>query len=234
MWQQARQALNQSTTRFLTGLATLLPGLVAVIVAVLVSIFLAWIVAFLVRRVLSGMQFDERVARSSFSSLGEWSPRNSPTLLLSRGLAYLVVFLGLMIGIAAFDAQLTSLFVRSVFAYIPNVLGAVLVLVVGNIAARFFSRSILVQAVNMNFRYALLLSAGVRWLVIVLAVAMALEHLRIASGIVKLAFGILFGGIVFALALAVGLGSRDLVLKSLERDTPKTPAESIEEPFRHV
>ena len=66
------------------------------------------------------------------------------------------------------------------------------------------------------------------------AVAMALEHLRIAPGIVELAFGILFGGIVFALALAVGLGSKDLVTKSLERDAHKVPSESIEEPFRHV
>jgi hypothetical protein len=74
----------------------------------------------------------------------------------------------------------------------------------------------------------------VKWLVIVLTVAMALEHLRIAPGIVKLAFGILFGGIVFAMALAVGLGSKDLVVKSLERDTTKPPTESLEEPFRHV
>jgi hypothetical protein len=70
--------------------------------------------------------------------------------------------------------------------------------------------------------------------VIVLAVAMALEHLRIAPGIVELAFGILFGGIVLALALAVGLGSKQLVVKSLERDAATPPGESIEEPFRHV
>ena len=61
---------------------------------------------------------------------------------------------------------------------------------------------------NLNLEYARLLSAGVKVLVNVLAVAMALEHLRIAVGIVELAFGILFGGIVLALALAVGLGSR--------------------------
>jgi hypothetical protein len=234
MWEQTRQALDQSTTRFLTGLATLLPGIVALFVALLVSIVLAWILAAIVRRVLAGMKFDERMARGSFSSLQEWSPNNSPTLLVSQGLAYLVVFTGLLIGIAAFNAELTSLFVRSVFAYIPNVFGALLVLAVGNIAARFVARSVLVQAVNMNFQYALLLSTGVKWLVIVLAVAMALEHLRIAPGIVKLAFGILFGGIVFAMALSVGLGSKELVVKSFERDPKQTPAETMEEPFRHV
>jgi hypothetical protein len=63
---------------------------------------------------------------------------------------------------------------------------------------------------------------------------MALEHLKIAVGIVDLAFGILFGGIVLALALAVGLGSKDLVTKTLERDTRKPPPDTVEEPFRHL
>jgi hypothetical protein len=67
-----------------------------------------------------------------------------------------------------------------------------------------------------------------------LAVAMALEHLRIGSGIVELAFGILFGGIVLALALAVAFNSKELVAKSLERDAAKTPAETIEDPLRHL
>jgi hypothetical protein len=86
----------------------------------------------------------------------------------------------------------------------------------------------------MNLQYARLLSVGVKWLVAVFAVAMALEHLRIAPGIVELAFGILFGGIVFALALAVGLGSKELVTKSLERDARKPSSEAIEDPLRHL
>jgi Conserved TM helix len=234
MWDQVKQALYQSTTRFLTGLASLLPGMVAVIVALLISIVLAWVLAIVVRRLLSGMQFDERLVRWGFSSLGEWSPTKSPTLLVSRTVACFVIITGLLIGIAAFNADSTSLFVRSVFAYIPNILGATLVLLVGSIVARFLARTVLIGAVNVNLQYARLLSAGVKWLVIVLAVAMALEHLRIAPGIVELAFGILFGGIVFALALAVGLGSKELVTKSLERDAKKASGENIEEPFRHA
>jgi len=179
------------------------------------------------------MRFDERLVGWGFSSLGEWSP-TSPTLLVSRTAGGLVILAGLLIGIAAFDAESTSLFVRSVFAYIPNILGATLVLLVGSIVARFLARTVLIGAVNMNLQYARLLSAGVKWLVVVLAVAMALEHLRIAPGIVQLAFGILFGGIVFALALAVGLGSKELVTKSLERDAKKGSGENVEEPFRHV
>jgi len=102
------------------------------------------------------------------------------------------------------------------------------------LVARYVSRSVLIGAVNLNLGYARLFSVGTRWLVMVLAIAMALVHLRIAVGIVELAFGILFGGIVFAFALAVGLGSKELVTKSLERDAKKTPADTVEEPLRHL
>jgi hypothetical protein len=212
----------------------LLPGIAALIVALLASILLAWILATIVRRLLTSMHFDQRLARWGFPSLAEWSPLQSPTLLVAQGIATLVVVAGILIGVAAVAPEWTSLLVQSVFAYVPNVVGAVLVLVFGSIVARFLSRSVLIGAVNLNLRYARLLSVGVRWLVVVLAVAMALEHLRIAPGIVDLAFGILFGGIVFAMALAVGLGSKDLVTKSLERDAQKASDEHVQEPFRHV
>jgi hypothetical protein len=234
MWGQIKQALAQSTVQFLTRLATLLPGVVALILALLVSITLGCILAAIVRRLLAAIQFDQLLSRWGFPSLAELSPANSPALLVSRATAALVIVAGFLIGVAAFDAEWTSLFVRSVFGYIPNVLGAALVLLVGSIVARFLGRSVLIGAVNLNLQYARFLSVGVKWLVVVLAVAMALEHLRIAPGIVKLAFGILFGGIVFALALAVGLGSKDLVTKSLERDAQRVSNENIEEPFRHV
>jgi|SRR5579863_1558370 hypothetical protein len=234
MWDQVKQALNQSTTKFLTELAHLLPGMVALIVALLISFVLAWILAIVVRRMLAGIHFDERLNRWGFASLGEWSPMNSPTRLVSRTTACLVILAGFLIGIAAFDAESTSLLVRNVFDYIPNIVGAILVLAVGSIVASFLARSVLIGAVNLNLQYGRLLSLGVKWLVTVLAVAMALEHLKIAPGIVDLAFGILFGGIVLTLVLAVGLNSKELVTKSFERDGKEAPSENIEEPFRHV
>jgi hypothetical protein len=234
MWDQVKQALNQSTTKFLTSLAHLLPGIVALVVALLISIVLAWFLAIVVRRLLTSLHFDEWLNRWGFSSVGEWSPMNSPTRLVSRTVVCVVILSGFLIGIAAFDAESTSLLVRSVFAYIPNIVGAILVLLVGSVIASFLARSVLIGAVNLNLQYARLLSMGVKWLVVVLSVAMALDHLKIAPGIVDLAFGILFGGIVLTLVLAVALNSRELVSKSLERDGKEASGENIEEPFRHV
>jgi hypothetical protein len=234
MWVQIQQALNESMVRVITKIANFLPGIVALVVALAIAIVFAWTVANLLRRSLRSFQFDDRLATWGLSSLAEWSPSNSPTLLVIRVISWVIILIGFLVGLSAFDATLTSQFVERFFSYLPNAAAAIILLFVGNIFARFLSRSVLIGAVNMNLQYARLLSMGVKWLVLVLTVAMALEHLAIGGTIVFLAFAILFGGIVLALSLAVGLGSKDLVSRSLEREANRMPAEEVEDPFRHL
>jgi len=234
MWDQIGQAFSYSMTRMLGQLASLLPGIVALMAALLISTLVAWVFAATLRRSLTSIDFNRRVAQWGFSTLAQWSPSKSPTLLVTRAIAWTVILVGFLIGISAFDITLTSRLVIRLFAYLPNVIAAALVLVVGSIIARFLARSVLIGAVNINLQYARLLSVGVKWLVTVLAVAMALEHLAIGGGIIRLAFGILFGGIVLALALAVGLGSKDLVSRSLDREAGKIPSQNVQEPVGHL
>ena len=66
-----------------------------------------------------------------------------------------------------FDFEWSYLFVQSIVAYIPNVLAALLVLLVGNVIARFIARSVRIGAVNLNVQYARFWRVGVKWIVIV-------------------------------------------------------------------
>jgi hypothetical protein len=127
-----------------------------------------------------------------------------------------------------------EMFVLRLFGYLPDVIAAILILIVGLLVARFVSRGVLISAVNMQIHSARLLSLGVKWLVVVLAGAMALEHLGIGGQIVRLSFGILFGGIVLALALAFGLGSKDMVGRSLERQATKSQEEEALHDLHHL
>jgi hypothetical protein len=234
MWDEVGEALSQSMTKMLTQLASLLPGIIALLTALLVSAVIAWAVAAILRRSLNGFEFDRRVAQWGFPALEEWSPSSSPTRLATRAVSCTIILIGFLIGISAFDGALPSQFVTRLLAYLPDVVAAIVVLIAGSILARFLARSVLIGAVNMNLQYARLLSVGVKWLVTVLAVTIAIEHLGIGGGIIRLAFGILFGGIVLALALAVGLGSKELVSRSLERETSKTSNQSMKEPVGHL
>ncbi len=234
MWDQVGQTLHESTLRVVSRIAGLLPGALALVVAMLVSALIAWIVAIVLRRFLTRLDFDDHMERWGFKGFAEWSPRASPALLVTRAVSWSIVLVGFTLGLAAFDAALSSRLAFSLFSYLPNVLTAILLVIVGGIVARYLARNVLIEGVNMHLQYARFLSIGVKWMVMVFVVAMALEHLRIGSGIVRLAFGILFGGIVFALALAVGLGSKELVSRSLERESDRAAAANAEEPFRHI
>jgi hypothetical protein len=233
MWDQVRQTLYQSTAGVLSRLASLLPGLLALLIAVLFSIVLAWLIAMILRRVFRAIRFDDRLEGWGFKGLAEYSPQQSPALLVTRIVAWSVVLAGLVLGLGVIEATLTSQLTLRLFEYLPDLAAAILVLIVGTVAARYLARTVLIESVNMNLHYARLLSLGVKWLVMVCTIAMALDHLQIGSGIVHLAFGILFGGIVLALALSVGLGSKELVSRSLERESSRLPADA-EEPIRHI
>jgi hypothetical protein len=234
MWDQVGQTLNESTVRILSRLAGLLPGMLALIIAVLFSAFLAWLITSLLRRFLLSIHFDEQLERWGFSNVAEWSPQQSPSRLVTTVVSWSIILLGFVLGLSAFDATVTSELTLQLFSYLPNVLGAILLLLVGSMVARYLGRNVLIEAVNMNLQYARLLGLGVKWMVMVLTIAMTLEHLHIGSGIVQLAFGILFGGIVLALSLAVGLGSKELVSRSLERESGRAAAAETEQPFRHL
>jgi hypothetical protein len=108
--------------------------------------------------------------------------------------------------------------------------GAILLLIAGTLIARFLARSVLIGAVNAQLQYARFLSLGVKWLVLVLTAAMVLDHLEIGGVVVELAFGILFGGIVLTLSLAIGLGSRDLVSRSLESRVERSSDRNTDAP----
>jgi hypothetical protein len=233
MWTQVSQSLHESMARVISRIATLLPGMLAFIVAVLFFAAIAWLLAWLVRVLLSAIRIDERLARGT-NAIAEWSPTYTPTILITRVVFWGIVLVGFGIGLEALGASSDNLLSARLLGYIPNVVGAIVLLLLGNVIARFLSRGVLIGAVNMNLHYARLLSLGIKWLVLVFTAAMVLDHLSIGTAIVDLAFGILFGGIVLALALAVGLGSRDLVSRSLEREAARPAPETMpEEQFRH-
>ena len=224
MWQQVELALSQSAHRALVTLANFLPGVVALLLAILLLTAIGAGIAALLRRLLISARFDERLARNPAIPLSEWTSSHSPTSLVARAAFWACVVLGFLIGITAFDAAYAgnSQMATLLFPYLTHSVGAILLLIVGNIVARFLARSVLIGAVNARLQYARFLSLGIKWLVLVLTAAMVLDHLQIGGTIVALAFGILFGGIVHTLSLAIGLGSSGIVSRSLEKNTLDT------------
>ena len=233
MWDQIKDALYQATHRVLVGVANFLPALLALVLAVLLSSLVGWLLGALVGVILRALDCDKRLQKWGFVVLAEWSPKSSPTLLLRKTVTWTVVVLGWLVGLTAFGAGVTPQLIVNVVESLPNLGTAIVLVLLGVLLARFLSRAVLISAVNMQIHSARLLSLAVKWLVLVFAAAMALDHLRVGGEIVRLGFAILFGGIVLAVALAIGLGSKEIVSRSWERQSHGKD-EPSEDAFKHL
>lgn len=216
MVEQFDRALRLASTRIVESVANFLPGAIVFLVLLVGALVVALVLRYTLRRALNGLDFDRRAELLGIS-LAAWTPSRSATTLVASVVYWIVLALGLLLGLTALDAALPSQFAVSVLEYVPHLVAALAILVVGGIVARFLARAILIGAVNMGVQSARLLSLTVKWLVLIVAAAMALDHIGIGRTVLLLAFGILFGGVVLAIALAVGLGARDVVSRALER-----------------
>jgi len=87
----------------------------------------------------------------------------------------------------------------------------------GLLAASFFSRAALLAAVNANFRSSRLLSISIRIIISIFALSMVFEVLGVAEETMLIAFGTAFGAVMLGLAIAFGIGGKDVAREFLEK-----------------
>src|SRR6266542_1783179 len=230
MWQRFQRIVDQAMTRITDNIANFLPGAVVLLVLLAGALLLAVITRYILLRALQGLDFDRRANQFGLSIHMDWSLTTSPSLLIARAVQWTILILGLLVGLTALDAAMPSQFAMSVFHFLPHVIAAFFILILGGLVARYLARAVLISVVNMQIQYARLLSLAVKWMLLIIAAAMALDHIGIGRTILLLAFGILFGGIVLTMALAIGLGAKDVVARALERQThaPERPEDKLD------
>ena len=220
MWQETRRIFVESAADVLHAAARLLPSVFAMLLFFGLAAGLAVLTRLVVRRGLERLALDRRLREWGVSAPSA-DAGASPTRLVARVAFWTVLLVGALLGLSVLRAPTASALSLELLAYAPRLLVSLVILAVGVGVSRVVERNVLIGAVNMGMQSARLLALGSRWLVVVLAAAIALEHADLGAAVVTVAFGILFGGIVLALAIAVGLGSKDLVARSLQRRFPE-------------
>jgi hypothetical protein len=215
---------------FLTGVQAFLPQLLAMLSLVIAGLLIAWVLATMLRYVLRWVRFnalaDQVGATAMLRKVGL-----PPAADLLASLVFWVVWAAFMLsGLAALGfTGMESLTVDFV-AFLPRLAVGILILVLGLLAANFAWRATLLAAVNANLPSARLLSSGVRWLVIVLAVAMALEQIGVAKTIMLTAFAIAFGAVMLGVGIAIGIGGGPIARRIIERQFPEAREEDRPRP----
>jgi hypothetical protein len=144
--------------------------------------------------------------------------------VLAGSVVFWLVFLGFLLsGIDVLGLTALQGLVSGFGEFIPRLLVALAILAVGFVVANFAWRAALLAAVNARMSSPRLLSNAVRFLIMILAVAMALEQIAVAQTVVLTAFAIAFGAVMIGMAIAFGIGGGSIARRFLEQQFPERP-----------
>ncbi len=202
-------AISGPATLMLTTIVNVIPGILGAALVLALSFFIGRLVSNLVAELLEGIGLNNLPEKLGFS----WS--GSRTLSAYAG--YL-----LLVGIMLFATVSASELLGSAFltgilttfiGFLGQLLLAMIIFTIGLYLANL-ARNVILTAGGRQANF----TAGMaRVAILVLSGAMALRQLGVADDIVNMAFGIMLGALAVAAALAVGLGSREIAAREVER-----------------
>ena len=231
-WEKALLGPLETLSR---NVLAVLPNVLAMSIILLVGLLAAWSIGHVVERLLRVIGLDLLSNRLGVNAaLTRGGVKTDPSHLVGRAAYWLVVVFTAMAALGALNLQPINQFAQSFLAYIPHLVTAALILVAGYLLSNFVSQAVLIAAVNAGLPPARLVATCSRWGVQLVAVAMALEELGIARNIVAEGFGIMLGGVVLAVAIAFGLGAKDLAKEFLEQRLGNKPRDHTPDDLRHL
>jgi len=207
------QALHEMGRDF----AHFLPRVIVMLILALVGWVIAYVVKVVLRSFLRLVKFDKLSENAGASQLLSKAALPSATEMLSR-FVFWVAWLGfILLGVSVLGILGLQEQIARVFLFLPRLFVALLILFFGLLAASFFSRAALLAAVNANMPSPRVLSLAVRTIIIVFVFSVVFEELGLAETTMLVAFGLAFGALMLGLAIAFGIGGRDLAQRFLEK-----------------
>jgi len=206
------QAVTAPTSYMLNTMLATVPNLLAAALILLVAYVTGRLVATLIGNLLTSAGFNAvlgRLGLAAQTSAGQRSP--------SETVGYLAFVAIMLVAVTEAARQLgfstLADLINRFMLFAGDVLLGLVILAIG----LYFAGVAHAAVRTSNAAQAGSLALAARISIIALAAAMALRQMGLANDIINLAFGLLLGGIVLALALAVGLGSREVAGREVEQ-----------------
>ncbi|MFN3479449.1 MAG: mechanosensitive ion channel family protein [Thermodesulfovibrionales bacterium] len=210
--------ISEPLEGFLERFIQFLPNLISAMLLLLIGLFAGWLTKKTFCRLLRVLKVDEFSVRHGINNiLLKGGVKESLSSIVGRLAGWLVFFIFLIISLSSLNVPAIERLLERFFLYLPNLFVAIIILLIGYLLSNFFGRAALIASVNAGLKASGLIGRFVKLTIFLLAATMALEQLGIGRETIIIAFAIVFGGIVLALAIAFGLGGRDLAKDYLEK-----------------
>lgn len=213
-----QKVIIEPLDRFFERVLQFLPDILTSILIFISGIVLGLIFKFIFLRFFRAIKLDKFSERSGVVEMIKKGGIKEPlSLILSRFIGWLTMIGFLFLSLRSLNVSVIERILERFILYLPNVFVAAVILFLGYFLSNFLGRAALIASVNAGIKLSGLIGRFVKLTIFLLAVTMALEQLGIGRETIVIAFAIIFGGIVLALAIAFGLGGRDIAKEYLEK-----------------
>jgi len=194
--------------------ATFLPTLIGIIVILIVGWIIAAALKSIVVKLLKAIQFDTASEKSGLADvLRKGGIKNTLAELIGGLIYWVVMLLVFMAAMNALGMTVVAGLLDKVILYIPNVIAAIFIISLGIFFASVIGSIVMTACVNAGMKQAKLMSQVTQTVIVIFAVIMTLEQLNIATAILNTTITVILAATGLAIALAVGLGSKDIAGK---------------------
>lgn len=194
------------------------PTLVSALFILILGLIFSKLVSQVIGRLLREVKLDKMLDKIGMSQvLHKGGVKQTFTGMVTSIIYWVLIVIFILITVKAMGMTIVSDSVGRLIAYIPHVISAVTVLVLGLILAKISGSFVHFVASYMELPQPKLLERITRWTVIIYALTVTLEELGFGSLLMGTTFHIVLSGVVFGFALAYGLGGRDKAASHLEK-----------------
>lgn len=207
---------------FMAQIGDFLPRLALALIVLVVGYFVARVVRFAIVRGLRAANFNVLTDRAGMDGfLRDGGVRTDTTEILGLLFYWLVILVALVVAFNSLGLTYVTDLLSRVLLFVPRVMVALVVLAFGAYFARFIASAVAGYCRKVHLQDADLLGRLAQYAILAFVVLIALDQVNIGGDIVKQTFLIVLAGLVFALALAFGLGGKDWAAEMLERWWPR-------------
>lgn len=206
-----KDRIVESFRSLLDGAIDLAPQVLVGLVLLILAIVVAKIVERVLRAILTRIKFDHIIEKTGIDkTLQRLGVRKQLNHVIPRMVYFLLLLLFAKTLADALGLDAISNAFGAFFAYLPNLIAALLLLILGSAAAQFIGSAVRSAAAGSGIEFAPALGRVVSGLIFFMVGVMAISQLRIETDIVRIVTSIVLAGAALAFGLSFGLGSRDV------------------------
>jgi flagellar biosynthesis protein FliQ len=207
---------------FLLQIARFLPSLALALGVLIAGWLLAKFARFAIIKGLRAINFNVVTERAGLDGfLNQGGIQTDTTGIMGLLIYWVVILAALIIGFNSMGLTYITGLLGEVVRFVPKVIAALLILAFGAYFARFIANAVVTYCKNIAIQDADLLGKLAQYAIMTFVVLIALDQVGAGGDIVRQSFLIILAGVVFALALAFGLGGKDAAAEFIERWWPK-------------